>query len=369
MIAWPQRLVAGAVLTAVLAGGLVVAAASPAQAHGRGTDATNYRTTITAPPDLPGVSWEVYGGDELLEVVNTSDTELIISGYEAAGADGLEEYARIGPDGVFVNVHSRAYYLNDDRYSQVTVPPAVEAGAPPEWEKVSDSNAFAWHDHRTHWMSPTTDPPALKGRRDERVVVFDEWEVEMWYGDREEVLAGTLEWIPGPNPWRYVAIGSIPALIGLVGLRTSPVGGRWPGLARPAAAVLGVAVALNVTHLVDDVFYAPFDMATKTVAVGQTALFLAIATFAVVRGWQAREGAFTALAVGSVAVLVGQGLLYLPVVWVSQNASLFPDGVSRVIVVYSLAQALPVVLAAVVGTRSLLPPRDEQSAAADPVPT
>jgi hypothetical protein len=165
-------------------------------------------------------------------------------------------------------------------------------------------------------------------------------------------------------------VGLVLALPALLGLRTKPEVApgdpetapprRWPGLARPAALVLGVVVLLNVTHLLDDLLAMPLPWGTRGLAAAQTALFLAIGGFGAVRAWQAGEGAFTALGVGSVAVLVGQGLLYWDVLSVSQIASLFPDLLARVTVGASIAQVLPLGLVAVLGTRRLLPPLPEE---------
>jgi hypothetical protein len=123
--------------------------------------------------------------------------------------------------------------------------------------------------------------------------------------------------------------------------------------------VLGAIVALNVTHLIDDLFAMPVTPGTRALAAAQTVLFLAIGAFGTSRAWQGGDGAFTALGVGSGAVLVGQGLLYWAVLSVSQVTSLFPDLLARITVGVSIAQALPIGIVAVIGTRRLLPPLPE----------
>jgi hypothetical protein len=353
-VALSPRAVAG-VLVSVTVALLLVVLAAPAHAHGRGSDATNYHSSITAAPELPGITWEIYGGDELLGVTNDSDVELVVYGYEVAGE--LEEYARVGPEGVFVNTNARATYENTDRYAQVTIPTAAQIGGEPDWEQVSSGTSFAWHDHRMHWMA--RNPPRALTDPSVATVVFPEWEIPFRYDGADRALTGQLVWVPGPSPWPYLAVGLLLVLPALAGLGTRPVDGRWPGLVRPAAVVLALVVAVNLTHLVDDLFYAPFDVATRAVAAVQTVLFLGIGAFGAVRAWQARDGAFTALGVGAGAVLVGQGLLYISVLGASQNASLLPELVSRTVVAVSLAQALPLAVVAVLGTRALLPPPDE----------
>src|SRR5680860_1794298 len=66
----------------LLCAGFVFATAPWAFAHGRSSDATNFRSAITDTPDISGVRWQVYGGDEFLAVTNTSATDLVVLGYE-----------------------------------------------------------------------------------------------------------------------------------------------------------------------------------------------------------------------------------------------------------------------------------------------
>lgn len=73
---------------------LTVLPAAPALAHGGGgvTDAPNFTSTIagvtldenrqpTGPGEAQAVSWRVLANDALLQVTNTSGTELLVSGY------------------------------------------------------------------------------------------------------------------------------------------------------------------------------------------------------------------------------------------------------------------------------------------------
>lgn len=333
---------------------LVAALPAPASAHGRGSDATNYVSTLRSAPEAPGVTFEVYGNDEYLSVTNNSDTELTVLGYEG------EPYLRVGPDGVFENVRSEAAYLNDDRFQRVEVPETADNDADPEWVRVGDGPTWLWHDHRAHWMSPVP-PPNVQADPGAEHVVFDEWSVPVLIGDQAAEVTGDLRWVPGTSPWPWLAVALLLTLPALAGLRTRPTADdRWPGLARPAAGVLGLLAVLNVVNLVDDLFAVPLPLPIKLVAAAQTLLFLLIALFGALRGWQAREGAFTALGVGSAALLVGQGLLYLGVLTTSQTASVFPTFVTRSVVALSLAQAIPLGIVAVLGTRRLLPPMESE---------
>lgn len=346
-----------ATLLAVLAGLLVCLAAPPALAHGRGSDASNYDSRVTDAPDVEGLSWRVYGGDELLWVENTTGEELVVFGYERNPRD---PYLRIGPDGVFENRNSEATYLNRDRLAQVAVPGSVDPDAPPEWVKVSDEPRYLWHDHRMHYMGlglhpAVTDPTVHTDIMD--------WTVPVALDGEELEVAGELDWVPGPSPWPWLGVGLVLTLPALAGLRTKPEGGRWPGLARPAAVVLGVVVVADLAFLVDDLLAVPLPLATRLFSGGQTVLFLAVGAFGAWRGWRGGDGAFTALGVGAGALLVGQGLLLWSVLSASQLASVFPDVVPRVLVGTNIMLALPLGTVAFLGTQRLLPALEDADAA------
>lgn len=363
-MARPSEQVLPAIAAAVLAlvAGLlvVVLAAAPAAAHGRGSDATNYHSQITGTPDIEGVTWRIYGGDEFLEVSNTSDRELLVLGYED------EPYVRVGPEGVFENVNSKATYLNTDRYAQVAPPPTAGADAEPEWRKVSDGPSYAWHDHRIHWMS--TDLPPQVADPSVRTQVM-EWAVPFEIDGQPFEVTGSLTWVSSPSPWPWLLLAAVATLPALLGLRagTPDDGGR--ALIRPAAAVLGVVALLNVLHLVDDLFAVPLPLSTIALAALQTVLFLALGVFGAVRAWRGGDGAFTALGVGSGAVFVGQGLLYLSALTASQTASLSPDELTRFVIAASLVQVLPVGAIAVIGTRRYAPSVDAPAGEGEPATT
>jgi hypothetical protein len=343
------------VLAVAVSLGLAGPLAAPAHAHGRGSDATDFRSEIVAAPAAEGLRWRVYGGDELLWLRNDGPHEVVVLGYDG------EPYLRFA-DGVWENRNSPATYLNDDRYAQVTLPAGADPDAAPDWRRVSSGSSHAWHDHRIHWMSPAM-PPSITDPDVETVVSeYSPWRVPVQVDGADGEVVGELRWVPGPAPWPWLAASLPLVLLALAGLRTSPVGRspgqappRWPGLARPAALVLGVVVLLNGTHLVDDLFAVPMPASVVALAAVQTTLFMAIGAFGAIRAWQSGDGAFTALGVGAGAVLIGQGLLYLPVLTASQLETVFPDWLARLTVATSLTQALAIGAVAVLGTRRLLP--------------
>jgi hypothetical protein len=146
----------------------------------------NFLSQVNATPD--GVTVTVLNRDDRLLLQNTSSRDVLVEGYEN------EPYARIDADGtVAVNTNSEAYYLNEERDGQVDVPASAEPGAPPEWEEISKSGRFEWHDHRMHWMAEA-DPAAVKDKS-ARTKVFD-WEVPLQVGGSPAAISGTLFWTP-----------------------------------------------------------------------------------------------------------------------------------------------------------------------------
>ncbi|MPZ73430.1 MAG: hypothetical protein GEU74_09390 [Nitriliruptorales bacterium] len=327
----PRRVVGVAALAAVL----WVAMAAPAAAHGRGVEASNFISTILDAPEVDGVTWKILGGDQYLSVTNTSDTAVIVPGYDN------EPYLRVGPDGVEENRASRATYENKDRYAEVAdTPPNVGPAQPPRWVQVSDTPTHAWHDHRIHWMSPAL--PPVVGADPAKPSLVSRWTVPFTQDGRTYGIRGELRWVPGPSPLPRLGLAVALTLPALLGLRRRG-GGDWvTGVTRPAAAVLGAVAALNITHLIDDVLALPLPLGDVVQSMVQTAMFIAIGMFGAVIAWRGSDGAFTALFVGSLAIFVGQGLLYFEALRSSASASVFPDWMARVVIALSLAQILPV---------------------------
>lgn len=174
-------------LTAILALLMLFVAPSAAPAH-QGNP--NFRSEITSvrPEALgEGLQIEVVNFDDNVRLANRGDKVVVIKGYDG------EPYARISPDGtVDVNLNSPAYYLNQDRYADVKVPDRADAKAAPDWKQVGDDGEFSWHDHRSHYMSPST-PPQVKDESKE-TKVFD-YKIPIEVGGSPATINGTLTWV------------------------------------------------------------------------------------------------------------------------------------------------------------------------------
>jgi hypothetical protein len=149
----------------------------------------NYRSNITTvTPSIPGLGLQVLEFADRLLLDNHTGRTVTVYGYEG------EPYARVLANGtVEVNTHSPAYYLNQNFYGQVTVPPQASAHATPHWTVIDRTGEFEWHDHRIHWMSPV--PPAKVTNKGKRTFIFN-WQVPIRVGAQSGTVDGQLFWEP-----------------------------------------------------------------------------------------------------------------------------------------------------------------------------
>lgn len=192
----------------------LVTFAAPASAHaGEKLRPGNYKTTLDSfGPAVDGVSLKLVESGTRVALRNERDQEVVVDGYED------EPYLRVGKDGVFVNVKSPAYYLNQTFKGNSEVPPeavAAQAKATPDWKKLSDGNVAYWHDHRIHWMGGA-DPPVVTNAPNKTHVLIPHWEIKIRTGDQVLAATGSLAWVPGPSPWPWYVV-SVVLLIGALG--------------------------------------------------------------------------------------------------------------------------------------------------------
>ncbi len=147
----------------------------------------HYRSLVTSvTPAVKGVDVSVLNFDDRLLMHNTSGQDITILDYQN------KPYAQLLKDGtVQVNTNSEAYYLNEDRLGETSVPKGL--GSEPKWKQLSRSSRFEWHDHRAHWMGKS-DPPNLKDKSVKTKI--DNWTVPMMVDGQKGTIAGTLTWVP-----------------------------------------------------------------------------------------------------------------------------------------------------------------------------
>ena len=199
---------------ALAAVGLAAVLLPPGAGAHFGTGKKGYRSRIVAvKPNMPGLRLKILYGDDQVLLDNRSGKTIIIRGYSG------EPYLRFGPDGIYVNSHSPAVFLNQDRYAQTAVPKSATATARPFWQKLAGGEVWAWHDHRIHYMSPIPPKPIRDAPRKPHHV-FD-WKVPATENGKRFFITGSLDYKPPPQKGfptgLAIALGSLIG-VGMVGL-------------------------------------------------------------------------------------------------------------------------------------------------------
>lgn len=186
-------------------------------------------------PAAGGVSATVVGGDSFIELIVEAGHTVEVVGYQG------EPYLRFLAEGtVQRNRHSPSTYLNDDRYGGVAIPASASKDAAPVWETVAEDGRYAWHDHRTHWMS-RVDPP---GRRRGDVIL--EGFVPLVVDGSETELQVVSIWRAAPFPGAVIFGVVIGVMLGVLGW-TVRRGVAWLTMLLAAAALItGAADYLSV---------------------------------------------------------------------------------------------------------------------------
>lgn len=241
----------------------LLASAQPVSAHG-GSEAdltSDYRTRVTEVPDIDGLDVRTVGLDGTIRLTWTGAGTLVVAGYEG------EPYLRFDDTGVAVNMRSPAAYLNQDRYANTAVPADADPTADPDWQPAAAGTAYEWHDHRTHWMSPTLPPQAQQDPQRSHVII-ERWEIPLSIDGRGTVIAGDLTWAPAPPMWSWIGLTMAVTLAAAALL--------WSRMWRPAAAVLaGIGTIARAVDTVGIVAAMEDNLANKTWAFAYAAVALA----------------------------------------------------------------------------------------------
>ncbi len=162
----------------------------------------DYRSSVTAvTPAQPGLQVRVVQYADRLLLTNHTGKTVTVYGYQH------EPYARVLADGtVELNARSRAYYLNQNFFGLIHVPPSASPTAAPQWVVVDTGGELEWHDHRIHWMLPGI-PPQVKNRS-KRTKIFD-WTVPIRVGSRPAAINGELVWVPEEDWAPLVVFGAV----------------------------------------------------------------------------------------------------------------------------------------------------------------
>jgi hypothetical protein len=138
-------------LTAVI---VVVVVGAPSAAFADAAQPSDFRSEIVSVvPKTDALTATIEGGDSFVRIEVTPGHDVQVEGY--AG----EPYLWVDTDGVVhENRHSPATYYNRNRSGVAELPPEADPNAAPDWKVVGDGGAWAWHDHRAHWMGG--EPPS-----------------------------------------------------------------------------------------------------------------------------------------------------------------------------------------------------------------
>jgi len=318
----------------------VVLTAAPASAHTiSGPRPSNFRTRIVEiVPAIPGISVRVVDLGSKLEITNRTSTELTVLGYLG------EPYLRVGPAGVYENLHSQATYINKGRYGG-SVPANVDTSptAVPEWKKISDGHSVRYHDHRIHWMG-TGLPPMVAQSPGSYHELSRQHVVFLW-GTTRAAIVVQLAWVPGPSgvPW-------IPVIVVLFGLGLAIVlASRWR---RALAIALAVLVVVDVMHAVTYEIPRPGTNLAKVVQfVGGSFVSIAVwvvAILTIVAVLRRRiEALYGVMFVGVLVALVG-GATDLSSLWKSQLPNAGPHWLTRTLVAVALGLGAGMALGALI---------------------
>lgn len=236
-----RRQLFGAALVAVA----ILAPAQTAFAHGgNGGDSSDYRIEITG-FDGNAEGFEVRSVElgNRMELTRTTAKEVQILGYEG------EPYLRLDAQGVFENVNSPAHYVNQDRYSRTLPPASANATATPKWTKLSDGTSVRWHDHRTHWMSPTPRQDVVDNPDVERLISADR--VVLSVDGVKVAVIVQVTWLPPPSRIAWLVVTSLLGCALLAALVLVPATRRMvPAIAVMAAAAVVIGSGPSLFRIV-----------------------------------------------------------------------------------------------------------------------
>lgn len=322
---------------------LILSTAAPAHAHGEDApDATNYRSSITQTPGLPGLEIITIEAGARLQLTNHSGRNVEVLGYQG------EPYLEIRPDGVYENIHSPAKYLNVT-IMHVDPPAHADPTRAPEWAKIADGPRYRWHDQRALWTRPQ--PPDFVVADPGKPHHIRDWTVPMRAGTAPLALKGTLTWEPPPQPWLWwgLALGGagLVALLGLVRIK------RILPVITLAAAGLALTYGVGRERDAGNFTFGEILGQLFTAQLWPTVTALAAvaaSVYALVR----REGDF-AIALGGAAVALFSGMVNAAVFHRSVTPVPWDPILARVIITLVIVLGGGAALAAMVRMRGTAP--------------
>lgn len=191
---------------------LLLFGGSPQPASGHGDEQKQYRTRVLeVRPRLPV---EVRVSGDRIRFENQGDEVLVLCGYEPGGCEG---WVRIGPHGVYEDRNARSWHANRAGPARGVVPEDAGEGAPRFTLVRREPAAYAYHDHRAHWMGGDRPPPGVDESDPRPQPVYD-GEIALRYGHTPGVVRTRVDYVGGRTWWqrhgeRLVTGGGVAAML------------------------------------------------------------------------------------------------------------------------------------------------------------
>ena len=189
---------------------------------------------------------------------------------------------------VWLNGWSKTVALSKTRYGTAEVADtlSLESDDSPVWKKSGSDGSYVWHDHRVHWMSPTT--PATLNESG----LVQHWSIPANIDGTRVVVTGSLYLRSSPGSWWWLL--AVPAFVGglvcSARLRRSVIAAcavnvaiigafaRWglPAGARPTPTLFVLGLAGLVIANVAEIMRRQREIADALVASAAIAVIVAV---------------------------------------------------------------------------------------------
>jgi hypothetical protein len=177
-----------------------LAVPSIAAAHsGTSVVAVDYEAKLARPAIADGVTARVIDGNRKLKLTVRPPHTVVVEGY------GGEPFLRFDSAGVSVNERSLTAVTN--KLTRRGATPDLDRGARPQWRTISESNQFAWHDHRLARVSGSMTRTGRVGT----------WSVPVSVDGAPLRIHGGLWHLRAPPlwPWLLVLLAAVGAAVAL----------------------------------------------------------------------------------------------------------------------------------------------------------
>lgn len=322
------RVVRSAAVTVLLVALFALINPVPAAAHiaGNSGSPTNYRAAVTAiRPAVPTVAVAVGIGGQWVRVATQGAGQIIVLGYRG------EPFLRLSEHRVQINeLSSTAAEIGLVRGGpDIPATPDIPAGIPaaePRWVTKRDSDQVTWTDAR---LATPPQPAGASGT----------WELPLIVDGQQVTVLGTMDWVPSPPPWPWVAaLGLLTAAIAALGWVRN-----WH---RPMAGVVVIGVLAFVLHLLGTGL-APHQSGPVIAwaGIGAIAAFtLVIGAVTVVSAVRRRQSATDRVVMTGIMVLLLAATDFSGL-WNSQLPFAGPAALDRSLIVLTYATALGLLVA------------------------